>query len=113
MNPLQQAVCCQFSQVAADRVFGQSQFLAQFLCNDLARPAQNFENVLLAVAGKHIATIAYSSVKIARNYTILHDKARSGMVSVEAPMNRPKAMIILIAGPYRFDCRPLSFRHER
>jgi hypothetical protein len=37
----------------------------------------------------------------ARNYTILHEKARAGMVSVEAAMNRPKPMVILIAGPYR------------
>jgi hypothetical protein len=31
----------------------------------------------------------------------LHDIARSGIVSVEAPMNRPKPLVILIAGPYR------------
>ena len=61
MNPLQQALRRQFSQVAADCVFRQPQFLTQRLGNDLARPPKNFENVLLAVAGKHIATIAYSS----------------------------------------------------
>jgi hypothetical protein len=101
VNPLQQALRRQFSQVAADCVFGEPQFLAQFLGNDLARPPEDFENELLAVAGKHIATIAYSSAWCARNYTILHDKARGDMVSVEAPMNRPKPMVILIAGPYR------------
>jgi hypothetical protein len=31
----------------------------------------------------------------------LHEIARAGIVSVEAPMNRPKPMVILIAGPYR------------
>ena len=38
---------------------------------------------------------------IARDYTILHEIARTGIVSVEAPMNSPKPMVILIAGPYR------------
>jgi len=61
VNPLQQALRRQFSQVAADCVFGEAQLLAQLFGNDLARPPENFENVLLAVAGKHIATIAYSS----------------------------------------------------
>jgi len=69
VNPLQQALRRQFSQVAADCVFGEPQFLAQLLGNDLARPPENFENVLLAVAGKHIATIAYSSV-------LLHEVTR-------------------------------------
>ena len=76
MNPLQQALRRQFSQVAADCVFGESQFLAQFLGNDLARPPEHFENKLLAVAGKHIATIAYSSVlahEITRYCTIKHE----------------------------------------
>jgi hypothetical protein len=36
MNPLQQALCCQLSQIAADGVFGEAQFLAQFFGNDLA-----------------------------------------------------------------------------
>jgi len=60
VNPLEQALRRQFSQVAADRVFGESKFPAQFFCDDLARPAKNVEDVLFAVAGKHLATIAYS-----------------------------------------------------
>jgi ABC-type Zn2+ transport system substrate-binding protein/surface adhesin len=36
VNSLQQALRRQFSQVAADCVFGEPQFLAQFLGNDLA-----------------------------------------------------------------------------
>lgn len=76
MNPLQQALRRQFSQVAADCVFGEPQLLAQLLGNDLARPPKNFENVLLAVAGKHIATIAYSLAllhEITRYCTIPHE----------------------------------------
>src|SRR6202167_2571252 len=37
----------------------------------------------------------------ARNYMILHETARTGILGVEAPMNTPKPMVILIAGPYR------------
>jgi hypothetical protein len=73
---LQQALRRQFSQVAADCVFGEPQFLAQFLGNNLARPPEHFENKLLAVAGKHIATIAYSSAwvhEITRSCTKKHE----------------------------------------
>lgn len=101
MNPLQQALCGQLSQVAANCVFGEPQLLAQFLCNDLARPAEDFEDVLLAVAGKHTATIAYFIDDIARNSTILHEITRADIVCTEVHMNRPKPLIILIAGPYR------------
>ena len=31
----------------------------------------------------------------------MNGTARTGIVSVEAPINRPKPMVILIAGPYR------------
>lgn len=53
MNPLQQAFRGQFSEIAADRVFRKSQLLAQILGDNLAGLAENFENALLAVSGKH------------------------------------------------------------
>jgi hypothetical protein len=51
MNPLQQAFRCQFSEIAADCIFRESQFLAQVLGDNLAGLAKNFEKVLLAMSG--------------------------------------------------------------
>lgn len=53
MNPLQQAFRCQFSEIAADCIFRESQFLAQILSDNLAGSAENLENVLLAMGGQH------------------------------------------------------------
>jgi hypothetical protein len=59
VNPLQQTLRCQFSQIAADCIFREPKFLAQFFCNDLTISAENIKDVLLAMAGEHIATIAH------------------------------------------------------
>ena len=53
MNPLQQAFGRQFSEIAADCIFREPQFLAQILGDNLARLAENLENMLLAMSGKH------------------------------------------------------------
>ena len=55
MNPLQQTFRCQFSEIAADCIFRESQFLAQILGDNLAGLAENLEKMLLAMSGKHFS----------------------------------------------------------
>jgi hypothetical protein len=66
--PLQQAFCCELSQITANGVFGQTKFLAEIFRYHLPVPAQEVEDFLFALTGEHRNTIARTEG--------LHDNAR-------------------------------------
>ncbi len=53
MHPLQEALCREFPQIAADRVFGQIQHLGHALGDDLPLSVEGVQNEGFAVRGQH------------------------------------------------------------
>ena len=53
MDALQQAFGCELAQVAANRVFGESQFFTEIFGDDLAGLAKYLEEMLFALGCEH------------------------------------------------------------
>lgn len=101
VDALEEAFCGEFTEVAADGVFGDVQLVAQVFGDDGAGFAKGFEDMFAAVAGEHSSTIAQFRGVCTKLHEIVYLCTNEVRWLLGGRMNMTKPLIVLVAGPYR------------